>query len=267
MAPDPPSSDTSTLFPTSSTTETDSEQEQEQPPTLPPAPIPTPNTNHKGNAPYASSSESTTTSSSKKPTSIKISTFNIRDGRNNRLLAAAYAMDKQNVDIAFLTEVKIPESRPIHTRFAYGYEIIVAYSNHTNQGGIALLSRAKTKRWHIEAPIRHGPNIISCVLVAGDTRTPLIGAYLPPSTLKDLPMLTEAFDRFTTYKRTPILLGDLNVDLADPTTNRSTEVSTTLGAYGMEDLLPNFKQRRRFRDLNTHHRVMGDTIVRSRCDY
>jgi hypothetical protein len=67
-------------------------------------------------------------------------------------------------------------------------------------------------------------------------------AYIPPSHLNNLPALTEAVGHFSTYKCSPILLGDLSVDLTNPTSKRCAEVSTTLGAYGMEDLLLHFKQ-------------------------
>ena len=93
--------------------------------------------------------------------------------------------------------------------------------------------------------MRHGPNIISCLLVSGRKATPIIGAYLPPSHLNDLPDLQLALDRFRSTSRAPLLLGDLNIDLYDNTSNRTSQVANLLATYGLEDLLRHFKQRKR----------------------
>ena len=59
--------------------------------------------------------------------------------------------------------------------------------------------------------------MVSCELVTGLTRTPLVGAYLPPSNLEHLQDLEESLKRF----KEPIVLGDLNVDLNDARSSRS----------------------------------------------
>ena len=51
--------------------------------------------------------------------------------------------------------------------------------------------------------------MVSCELVNGLAWTPLVGAYLPPSTMEHLPDQEEDLKHF----RDPIVLRDLNVDL------------------------------------------------------
>ena len=51
--------------------------------------------------------------------------------------------------------------------------------------------------------------MVSYRLVTGLNRTPLVGAYLPPSRLEHLTDLEEALKRF----KEPIVLWDLNVKL------------------------------------------------------
>ena len=54
----------------------------------------------------------------------------------------------------------------------------------------------------------HGPNVVSYKIVAGNQLLPLIGAYLPPSTLEHMSDLEEVLNRF--LGRYHIVLGDLN---------------------------------------------------------
>jgi hypothetical protein len=128
----------------------------------------------------------------------------------------------------------------------------------------ALVSKTSTQ-WHLESTRCHGPNVISCIFVHGTQRSPLIGVYLPPSNLDDLPFLTTALDRFP--NQTPILLGDLNVNLADPIGDRNQEVAALMAAYGLEDMLPNYLQRRSFRHGTTWWQMRQGELIRSRCDY
>ena len=51
--------------------------------------------------------------------------------------------------------------------------------------------------------------MVSCEIVTGLTQTPLVGSYLPPSTLEHLPNLEEALQSF----RDPIVLGGFNVKI------------------------------------------------------
>jgi hypothetical protein len=122
--------------------------------------------------------------------------------------------------------------------------IFASYITTHNQGGIALAHRQAASNSHIKSPRRHGPNVISCYIQSGDQHTPLIGVYLPPSHLNNLPYLIDALDRFP--NESPILMGDLNVNLRNMTPDRTQQVSATLATNGLEDLLLHFQQCKRF---------------------
>jgi hypothetical protein len=107
--------------------------------------------------------------------------------------------------------------------------------------------------------------VLSTVAVCGDHRIPLIEAYLPPSSLNSLPELLAVLDRFA--GRDPILLGDLNVNLEDSTSSRNRDVAKVLAPYGLFDMLPRFRQRKRIRHNCTWWKRVNEVILRSRCDY
>lgn len=107
------------------------------------------------------------------------------------------------------------------------------------------MHRETKQNWEIESQRRHGPNVLSCILVSGSQRTPLVGVHFPPNSLADLPHLTEALTRFPNNR--PVVLGDLNVDLQhDDMDDRCSQVAATLATHGLEDLSPHFSQRKSF---------------------
>ena len=77
---------------------------------------------------------------------INIGTFNIIDGRSNRLEMACWSLDRHNVDICFLTETKL---NGLHTSATYGYDVVATKCRNPHQGGVALVSR-KSSNWHLE---------------------------------------------------------------------------------------------------------------------
>ena len=75
--------------------------------------------------------------------------------------------------------------------------------------------------------------MVSCEIITRLTQTPLVGAYLPPSTLEHLPDLEEVLQRF----RGPIVLGGYNVDLDEVKSLRRQRVSDLFAEYGVIDLV------------------------------
>ena len=117
--------------------------------------------------------------------------------------------------------------------------------------------------WVIESTHYHRPNMVSYKLVSGLTWTPLVGAYLPPSTLEHLQDLEETLKSF----KDPIILGDLNVELDEARSPRIKQVGDLIAEYGLIDLVCHFRQRRSFQNLKTWSQVRQGTVLRLRCDY
>ena len=156
-----------------------------------------------------------------------------------------------NIHWAVLQETKFPNE--FYSHHCLGYTIYATKTSTRNQGGVALVWKTQATNWTFESPVLHGPNVISALFVSGSQRTPVIGAYLPPNCLKDLPYLEQALQRFPHLD--PLLLGDLNVDLHKATPDRRLqEVSALLTAYGLEDFLCHFHQRPRYSHRQTFHR-------------
>ena len=158
-------------------------------------------------------------------------------------------------DLGILTETKI--GNDIYTKSHLGYSIKCSKAepgpNGGAQGGVALIEKEDPEGWHTESLVFHGPNVLSCIIVSGKKRTPLVGGYLPPSTLVHLPQLGAALDRFAGRKT--VFIGDLNADLHDVSTERNQEVADCVASYGLFDMLPHFQQQRRFHHMTTWWQV------------
>ena len=125
-----------------------------------------------------------------------------------------------------------------------------------------MVTRERPVGWGIESMRYHGPNVVSCEIITGLTRTPLVGAYLPLLIMEHLIDLEEALQHF----RDPIFLGNLNVDLDETRIPRSQRVADLLAEYVLIDLVLHFLQRHRFRNLKTWSQVWNGTVLCSRCD-
>jgi hypothetical protein len=172
-------------------------------------------------------------------------------------------MEKMNVDLCFLTEAKLTDG--IYSRNAYGYTVTATEAVSYRQGGMALAYR-ESRHWLVESVQRHGPNVMSCILVTGRRRQPLVGAYIPPADVSTIGYIETALDRFTEGPA-PLLLGDLNVNLRAPTGAREAQIAAMVASYGLNDMLLHFKQRRRYRDGATWRQTRQGEVVKGWCDY
>ena len=111
----------------------------------------------------------------------------------------------------------------------------------------------------------HGPNVVSFEKVIRPTRTPLVGVYLPHSTLEHLSDFKEKLQRFKWQDS--IVLVDINAYLDDARSSQIQSVADLLIEYGLIEMVCNFRQRLRFRDLNTWTQVRQDTFLHLRCNY
>ena len=106
------------------------------------------------------------------------------------------------------------------------------------QGGVGLVIWDRPNVWSIKLTRFHGPKMVSCEIAADRKMTPLIGAYLPTSTLEHLPGLEEALTRFK--DQDPIMLGEINGDIGQDHNLRSQKVADLLTEFGLVDLLHPF---------------------------
>ena len=94
-----------------------------------------------------------------------------------------------------------------------------------------MVTRERTNGWVIEFTRFHGPNVVSCDIFAGHTRTPLIGAYLPPLTMEHLPYFEETLQIFKGMD--PIVLGYFNMGLYDAQSSQCQLVADLLTELGI----------------------------------
>ena len=122
---------------------------------------------------------------------IRLATYNIRNGRNGGLEAALRAMAQANVDLGVFQETKLTEGT--HTRRSSDYQVRATDAPSRHQGGVALFYR-DSDLFQVEAYQNFGPNVISFQLVSGQRRWHVVGCYIPPTcttTIFDLVMEEE----------------------------------------------------------------------------
>ena len=113
-------------------------------------------------------------------TTVRVATYNIRDGRQGGLYSAVRALRKSKVDVAVLQETKIAQAKFAPRRYK-GFTIRVAPTSGQNCGGVALAVR-ENSLFRVENERVVGPNVISFeMVVAEDERWFVVGCYLPPS--------------------------------------------------------------------------------------
>ena len=87
-----------------------------------------------------------------------------------------------------LTKTKVDVQSYCHIRL--GYYVLCSSSITTDsvryQWGVVLIFQYRPKGWSVELMRFHGMNVVGCKIIVGGKRKPLIGVYLPPSTLEHL---------------------------------------------------------------------------------
>ena len=103
------------------------------------------------------------------------------------------------------------------------------------QGGVGVVVCDRPHGWSLESTRFCAPNVVICEVFTNRKRTLIIGAYLPPSTLKNLLDLEEALTRFR--DQYPIVLGDLNANIFQAKNPCSQQVANILMEFGLMELL------------------------------
>jgi hypothetical protein len=95
-----------------------------------------------------------------------------------------------------------------------------------HQGGIALFWQAnkthEVKDWCIS-----GPDVLSFVIITGSKRFYIVGCYIPPNNLCTLPQVKQALNECP-KRLTPLLIGDLNVNLCAPWDKRDEQIAVVV---------------------------------------
>ena len=141
-----------------------------------------------------------------------VTSYNIQSGRNGGLESALRVMKQMGVDCGVILETKL--TKGVYTRWSSGYNVRSTHAPSKWQGGISLFWRT-SGTYEIEEVEIRGPNVLSFQLVSGAARWHIIGCYIPPNDLTTLTHVDEAW-RACPKGCLPILLGDLNVNLAAP---------------------------------------------------
>ena len=203
------------------------------------------------------------TATQKHPSYLRVATYNIVDGRKNRLLQATRAIRQHNIDVAVLTEAKL--STELYPKQDEHYDIQASKSKF-NQGGIALISKKGKDRWSLESVQFHGPNVVSFQIKTGELRYSFVGAYIPPDDDETCEHIDQALRRFQSSKRL-FLLGDLNMRFENPRDEREHEILDVLMNYGLINLAKHFSQRKRWRAGWTWYQKTVDGPRTAVCDY
>jgi hypothetical protein len=196
---------------------------------------------------------------------VAIALFNIRSGRNGGLEAALRAMDQLGVDIGFLVETKLTGG--IYTRHSLGYDVLASTAMSSSSGGIALFWRGNIL-YKVEETRIWGPNVISLHLMMGSTRFFVVGCYIPPSNLETLAYIDKAWRKCPKGAH-PILVGDLNLNLQAPRTEREETIAEQVDAMNLVDMSRHFCQRlgNRLRGRWTWQMRRKGRWISSQCDY
>ena len=139
------------------------------------------------------------------PPRLSIRTLNICDVQVFGLAQAIRVVERGGFDVMLLTETKISTMAYFQNRLGYEVTCLTAQPSRAGgaQNGVIIVRKERSVRWGIESTHYHGPDMVSCDIVTGLTRTPVVSAYLPPSTLEHLTDLEEDLKQF----RDPIFLG------------------------------------------------------------
>ena len=171
--------------------------------------------------------------------SIAIATYNIRSGRNGGLESALRAMEGIGADLGILMETKVTDG--IYTQNSIGYSVVASNAPSAHQGGIALFWRPN-KSYEVEDWRIRGPNVLTFVLVTGGCRFFAVGCYIPPNDLSTLTTIEQAWNECPN-RHTPLLLGDLNVNLLSPRDERDEQIAKAgEDVMGLCDLSKHFLQ-------------------------
>ena len=155
----------------------------------------------------------------------------------------------------------------IYTRHSLGYDVVALTATSSSSGGIALFWRGNIL-YKVKETWIWGPNVISLHLMMGSTRFFVVGFYIPPSDLETLAYINKAWCECPKGAH-PILVGDLNLNLRAPRTEREETIAEQVDAMNLVDMSRHFCQRsgNRLRGRWTWRMRREARWISSQCNY
>jgi hypothetical protein len=174
-------------------------------------------------------------------------------------------MKQMGVDCGVLLETKL--TKGVYMRWSSGYNVQSTHVPSKWQGGISLFWRTR-EMYEIKEVELHGPKVLSFQLVLGATRWYIMGCYILPTNLTTLRYVNEVW-RACPKGCFPILLGDLNVNLAALCNEHNDTIAEQVDAMALINMSSHFCQRRgrRSRGRWTWRMRRGRRWVSSQGDY
>ncbi len=159
--------------------------------------------------------------------SFTVALYNIQSGRNGSLESALQAMKQMWVHCGVLLETKL--TKGVYMRWSSRYNLRITHVPHKWQGGISLF-------WGTSE------TYLSFQLVSGTTRWYIIvECYIPLTNLTKLMHVEQAW-LACPKGCLPILLGDLNLNLAAPCNKCNDTITEQVDAMALIDMSNHFRQ-------------------------
>jgi hypothetical protein len=130
---------------------------------------------------------------------------------------------------------------PTYTRWSSGYNVRSNHAPSKWQGGISVFLRT-SETYEIEEVELHGPNVLSFQLVSGATRWYILWCYILPNNLTALTYVKQVW-LACPRGCIPILLRDLNVNLAAPCNKHNKTIAKQVDAMALVNMSNHFCQQ------------------------
>ena len=144
------------------------------------------------------------------------------------------------VGCCVLSETKLTDAR--YSKLLSGYCVIASRATSPQQGGVALLWQKNHQDFEVEAIRILTPNLLTFQLVTGEDRFFVMGAYISPTDTTGVDDLRTAWATRPANCK-PLLMGDLDIDLRNPRSEREEAIADFLDDINVVDLSRKFVQR------------------------
>ena len=156
------------------------------------------------------------------------------------MAAAAKGLRQMGVGCCIFLETKLTNDH--YPKYISGYRVIASKAASPHQGGVALLWEDGHRDFEVEAVKVCTPNLLTFQLVTGEERYYVMGVYIPPADTTGVDDLRAAWGACPNNCK-PLLMGDLNINLSDPRSEREEIIADFLDDVNVVDVSRQFRQR------------------------